>query len=208
MAYIESGVGSAEKLTVDPTSKAARVTLYDSAGNKLLLDTPTGAYMLPVNIRQSAATAANATVWAMRNGATKVMSIRRLRLAMMFDGTAAATTTLKYTIQRFSAATPTAGTALTVIKKRSSYGASTVADARFLDTGLTTTSVTFETDAHILALPISVTSGNAFYDIQFGRANEPYGDFELAVNEGLCIRLLNTAVVGQGLVGGVEWDER
>lgn len=207
MAEIVSGA-SADKWTIDPVSKAGRVTLYDSTGNKLLLETPVGSYILPINVRQTATTASPATVWAMRNGATKTISIRRLRLSVLFDGTAAAATTVKYTILRFSTATPSAGTALTVIKKRSSYASSTLTDARFLDTGLTVTSVVFETDMHIIGLPISVTGGVSPQDLLFSRANEPYGDFELAANEGLAIQLKSQAAIGLGIVGSVEWDER
>jgi len=204
---IITGTPSAVGLEVDATSKAARVTLYDSAGNEVN-SPPVGSYILPVNIRQTAATAANATVWAMRNGATRTVFIREINLSLGFDGTAAATTTCRYGFQRFTAATPTAGTALTAIKRRAAYDVSTIADARFVDTGLTTTSVVFETDFAVIGLPISVTSVNRSVCITFEGAGERYDSFELAPNAGLAIRLNVAAVIGLSLNGFISWDER
>ncbi len=37
MATVDSGANSSNKLTIDPTSKAARVTIYDSGGRELSL---------------------------------------------------------------------------------------------------------------------------------------------------------------------------
>lgn len=206
MAQIQSGV-TADLLTIDPTSKAARVTPYDSSANEYS-PFPTGAYALPVNIRQTAATVANSTVWTMRNGASKKMFLRRILLQILFDGTAAAATTLKYMLARFSAATPTGGTALTAVKMQSTFPATTLADARFLDTGLTTTGITFETEWATLAIPASVTNGVVHVPIPFIGSNEAKEPFVLAPNEGLAIRLQNAAVIGQGISGSIHWDER
>lgn len=207
MAQIQSGA-TADLLTIDPTSKAARVTPYDSSANEYSPFPSPGAYALPVNVRQTAATAANSTVWTMRNGATKKMFFRRILLEIIFDGTAAAATTLKYMLARFSAATPTGGTSLTAVKMQTTFSASTLADARFLDTGLTTTGVTFETEWATLAIPASVTAGSIFWNMPFIGPNEAKEPFVLNPNEGLAIRLQNAAVVGMGLTGSVHWDER
>lgn len=208
MATIESGVSSTDKWTIDPVSKAGRVTLYDSSGNELS-QPPAGAYSLAVNVRQTAATAANAVVWAMRNGATKTVVIRRIKLAQVFDGTAAAATTVRYTIQRFTAANPTAGTAITVGKRQTSSPATTVQDARFLDTGLTTAGITFDgIDLMILGVPVSVTGTLVAHDIATGGDLSYFSNFELAASEGLCIRLSTAAVAGAGLYGGIVFDER
>lgn len=207
MAIIQSGA-SADLWTIDPVSKAGRVTPYDSSGNEQAPFPSPGAYALPINIRQTAATAANATVWTMRNGGSKKVFIRRILLAMLFDGSAAAATTLKYLLARFSAATPTGGTALTVVKMQTTFASSTLADARFLDTGLTTTGVTFETEWATIGLPASVTSGSLFWNMPFIGSNEAKEPFVLNPNEGLAIRLQNAAVIGLGLTGSVHWDER
>lgn len=207
MAQIQSGVGS-DLLTIDPTSKAARVTPYDFQGNQFSPYPDPGAYALPVNIDQTANTAANSTVWAMRNGASKKMFFRRLLLAVHFDGTASAGNTLKYMLTRFSAATPTGGTSLAAAKMQTTFSASTLADARFLDTGLTTTGVTFETEFATLAIPASVTGGIIFWNCPFIGSNEAKEPFVLNPNEGLAIRLQNAAVTGLGITGSIHWDER
>src|SRR5579859_81632 len=157
MAIIQSGASS-DQLTIDPTSKAAHVTAFDSAGNEI--DKPSvGSYLAQINVRQTAATALGNVVWAMRNpvGSTITAYIRHLNLTVAFDGTAAAATTVRYELERFSAATPTGGTALTIVKKRNSYGASGITDIRFLDTGLTTTGLVFEAPFVVVGTPISVS---------------------------------------------------
>ncbi len=210
---------SADLLTVDPTSKAARVTLYDTAGNAIDAP-PTGSYMVPINIRQTAATAAAATVFAMRNSTGKTCYIRRIYLVQGFDGTSPAATTLRYGIARFSAATPTGGSTIPIIKKRTSYTTSNVTDVRFVDTGLTTTSVTFETEFVSLGLPLysiqvgaPTTSGACgpvvVNSLMFEKAGQNFDTFELAASEGLCIRILTiSTVIGSTLNGFICWDER
>lgn len=204
---IQSGA-TTDVLTVDATSKAARATAYDSGGTELI-PAITGAYMLPIRVRQTNTTAADSTVWAMRNVAgPSTVHIRKIRGAVIFDGTAAAATTIGYDLIRFSAATPTTGTALTVVDKRNAYAASAVTDARFLDTGLSVTSVVFETPFAQLLIPVSVTSMIREFEIDFDQMGMRRSGFELASGEGLCIRLTANAVVGLGISGFVEWDER
>lgn len=206
MALIQSGA-TADLLTVDPTSKAARVTLYDNAGNEVLKP-PTGAYVLPVSVTQSAATAANSTVWAMRYVTGSLTAkIRRIRLAVGFNGTAAAATSVAYHLCRFSTATPTGGTAIGVIKKRNSYAGSVVTDARFLDTGLTVAGVVFETPFAQMSIPVSVTGVINPWEVDFVDVGDRFDEFALVAGEGLAIRLDVVAVAGQIISGYVEWDE-
>jgi hypothetical protein len=186
----------------------SQVTLYDSAGNEVAAP-PVGSYLLPISIRQTAASEAGVTVWSMRNGATYTCNVKSIHLVMGFDGTASlGAVELSYCIQRFSTATPSGGTALTAIKKRSADGASSIADARYLDTGLTVTSVVFETDAIVLGLPGTATGICVPFNIPLEIPGQKYGTFDLAVNEGLCIRLKTAAIVGQELSGFIQWDER
>lgn len=205
MAVIQSGASS-DQLSIGPTSKAARVTLYDGAGNEIHA-TPTGSYILPFRIIQSAATAANLMVWAMRNGATKTVRIRKIKGSITFAGTAAAATQIGYDFRRFTAATPTGGTVLVPFKKRTGDPASSVADARFVDTGLTTTGITFENAFANINLPASVTGTVGTFAYDFINTNEKFSAYELAANEGLGILLTVTAIIGQAISGYVEYDE-
>lgn len=208
MAIIQSGA-TTDLWTIDPTSNAGRVTLYDSAG----LETgkpPTGAFLAGINIRQAAATAAPATVWAMRNVSGPATAyIRHIRLIVSFDGTASAGNTLRYDLQRFDTATPTGGTAVTVVKKRSAYAASNVSDVRFADAGLTTTGVVFGATFHTVGVPVSVTNQCTEQDLDFSTSGERYNaPFELASGEGLCIRLNVAAIIGLTIRGSISWDEK
>lgn len=208
MALIQSGA-SADLLTVGATSKAARVEQYDSAGFEVQKPS-TGSYMLPINLVHDNAMAAGETVWAMRyvTGAL-VAKIKRIRLTMGFNGTAAAATPA-YRLVRFSAATPTGGTAITVIKKRNSYAGSVVTDARFDSSGvagLTVAGVTFETAFEVFSCPASVTGTVATRNIEFALPGERFGHFDLAAGEGLAIQMETASIAGNTLAGGVEWDE-
>lgn len=162
------------------------------------------AYSLPVNILQTGTTAVDTAVWSMRNAAAsgKNVFIEKLRLAVSFHGTAAGSTN-SYYLCRFDTATPSSGSALTVVKMDSVSPTSAVTDARFVDTGLTVTSVAFGAALHYLNNPISVTSGRRWDEIDLY-----FQPFVLAPGEGLAIRLGATAVVGQGISGSIQWRER
>lgn len=163
----------------------------------------TNYYSAPVSIRQTAASAANSTVWAMRNAAasTKTVVIERIYLLISFDaGTPITRSFQRYDLVRFSAATPTAGTAVTVVLQDSSNAATQVTDVRFLDTGLTTTGVTFGTSFATVGVPASDGATNVYVRDVVG--------FKLAPGEGFAIRLNTAAVIGQDLDGEIVWSER
>lgn len=166
---------------------------------------PSGAskYSAPIEIRQTAATALGSTVWAMRNAAasTKRVFIIAFALQMQFNGTNPVTRQiLAYDLQRFSTATPTGGTAQTAHKRRSADAASQVTDIRFLNTGLTMTSVVF--DADVIATYVCGSVDSASCPSQIYAKEE-----ELAPGEGLALRLSVAAVVGQEVGGEVVWLE-
>lgn len=160
-------------------------------------------YSLPVRIRQSATTGSGATVWSMRNGAASTVTIiiERIELHPSFDVTTPVTNSLQsYDLVRFSTATPTGGTALSVQQMYSGDSGSQISDARFLDTGLTTTGVVFNPAFCTIGIP-AVLGANSVYK-RDGIA------VMLAAGEGLCIKLNGAAVIGQGLTGEVVWTER
>lgn len=160
-------------------------------------------YSAPVQIRQSATTAANGTVFSMRNAAasTRTVYIERINLSMFFDtGTPLGRSLQRYSLCRFSAATPSTGTTETVIEMDNANPSTQVTDVRFLDTGLTTTSVSFESAFAIIGCPAVDGSVSPF--VREGIS------FKLAAGEGFCIRLTVTAVIGQGLAGEIVWSER
>lgn len=187
--------------------------LTDDSANNIYPTQPTGSYAAAIpNIRQTGTDAAASVIWAMRNplASSKTVAIRRISGILSFDGTAAAGVGVGYEFCRFSGGDPSTGTTLQRLKKRSSYAASQILDAnaQYKVTALTMTSVTVDTAFASIKIPISVTNGACPFDFRFVNAGLAYEPFELAAGEGLCIRLLVAAVVGQSLNGCVEWDER
>lgn len=160
-------------------------------------------YSAPVSIRQSTSTGSGATVWTMRNpvGSAKIVLVELINLIMGFDaGTPLGRSLQKYDIVRFSAATPTGGSALTVVSADSAASSSAVTDARQVDTGLTTTGVSFGTAFATIGCPASDGSTT-----QFCRQRIP---IRIAAGEGLAIRLNGAAITGQNLTGEITWSER
>ena len=160
-------------------------------------------YTAPINIRQSDTSAANSTVWAMRNdsGSTKTIFIEYIKLNLSFDAVTPVTRSLqRYDFVRFTTATPTGGNSITAIPWQSFNPSSQVTDIRYLDTGLSTTSVSFGTPIFTVGIPATDSA-----IAPFESANIPV---VLAPGEGLCFRLTNTAVIGQGMTGFISWSEK
>jgi hypothetical protein len=160
-------------------------------------------YSAPVNIRQSAATGSGATVWAMRNSATSTITvfIEKIELLMAFDaGTPLTRSLQRYDLVRFSTATPTGGTPISVAQMYSGDVGTQVSDVRFLDTGLTTTSVVFN--------PAFCTIGCPATDATTTKYQREGIALLLGVGEGFCIKLNSAAVIGQSLTGEIVWSER
>jgi hypothetical protein len=159
-------------------------------------------YSLPVNIRQSAGTTAGTVVWAMRNNAAspKIVMIEDINLMMSFDaGTPITRQSLRYEFVRFNSATPTGGTQITPTMMDSTAPSTLVTDARYVDTGLTTSGMVFENAFASVGCPASDGVSVAYHRTK---------PIKLAAGEGLAIRLNMNAVAGQGLFGEIIWSER
>ncbi len=162
-----------------------------------------GYYSVPISIRQTAATAVGATIFSMRNSTTSttVVIIQRIELLLGFDSATPATrSTQLYDLVRFSTATPTGGTVIPVAQMWSGDSGTQVTDARFLDTGLTTTGVVFNPPFAIIGCPATDATTT-----KYQRDNVV---IVLGIGEGFCIRLNAVAVVGQSLTGEIVWCER
>jgi len=162
-----------------------------------------GYYSAPVNLRQTAATAAGATVWSMRNSSssTVLVFIERISLLLAFDSITPTTrATPRYDLARFSTATPTGGTSISVTQMYSGDGSTQVTDVRFLDTGLTTTGLVFN--------PPFATIGCPATDATTTKYERMGISLILGVGEGFCIRLNTASIIGQSLTGEIVWSER
>jgi hypothetical protein len=160
-------------------------------------------YSLPIKIRQTATTGSGATIFSMRNGTSSTVTIiiERMEFLLAFDsGTPVTRSTQSYDLVRFSTATPTGGTALSVAQMYSGDAGTQITDARWLDTGLTTTGVVFNSPFCTISCPASDGATTKFH--RDGVA------LWLGVGEGFCIKLNGAAVVGQSISGEVVWSER
>lgn len=154
-----------------------------------------------------AALAAGATVFAMRN-ITGTKKVYITRVVVGFHATVAFTAAAQqlFVGERFSAATPTGGTAYTPAKRATTMATSMVTDARASTTAaLTTTSVVFE-GAQIPLLSCAspaVSTDRSLIHV----FDQP---IVLASGEGWAIRnVVVWPAAGTGILhGSVEWYER
>jgi hypothetical protein len=160
--------------------------------------------MAPIAVRQTAATAATAVVWAMRNtDVTKSVRVRKVYVSCGFDGAAEATTQ-DYQVCKFDTATPTGGTAVVPVPKTTTMPASCVTDARVLDTGLTKGSMSVKNPMTDFGVQRQVGARGHFETKDEGPDRE---EIILAPGEGLCIVLALVSVIGDSIRGFVEWAE-
>jgi hypothetical protein len=154
------------------------------------------------NIPQfTAALAANAGLFAIRNGTTRRVKLQLAELSLSFAGTAAATT-MQVSIRRFTTATPTAGTALTIVQEDTANATATsVIDARCATAAaaLTTTGLVIGAPVFVAACPRSVTGG--VFSFEMNR------DMVLNVNEGLIVQYDTIGVIGDALAVTTYWGE-
>lgn len=212
MAVIKSGASS-DQLTIDPTSKAGRVTLYDAAGNCL---SPSELARGAVNIlvRQSATTAAGATVWGLRNSSsTRTINILRIMFQCSFDGTGAATLMRYEFLKATGVSAFSGGSAVTAAIFKTALGQGTGVDPRVLDTGLTLTGAAFGGSLYTIShgrLTPSATAQAAGGQHIIDFSELGMGPLELAQNEVLCLRNgpTNTSVIGDSVFGSVEFIEK
>lgn len=210
MANIVSSNGT-DKLTVDTTSNAARVTLYDSEGNELNSQ-PTGSYMTSFYIRNATTDTSNSDVFALVNGNTKQVFIRRVWGMFSFDGTAVAGDTRRVVGVRLSNWDRSIGwtdTAQAALKKRTSYAASAVSRIVWTNSDLASGQTTEDTVLFNLAIPISSTGTYVPFDFQFEAPNNNKSAAVIDFEQVLQIRWDGAArTAGQSLACTVEWDER
>jgi hypothetical protein len=199
---IKSGA-TTDLLTIDPTSKAARVTNYKTDGT-LLHDEFIAEYMVSASILTTAALATTVGLFTIRNGATRTMKLKEVSIISAFCGTAAATA-FQLGCDRFTAGstTPTGGTAITVFPaENSGMSASTVADCRvcLAGTGISLTGVTKSGTLAITAIPRSVTGASLSFAFD--------KDIELLPNEGLVFYPYATGVIGDTFAINLYWGEK
>lgn len=191
--------------------------LLDALGNQIWSDKPLNGWLGSFNIRHTAADAAGSFVVAVTNpaGSGKYLYIRRVKGRMVFDGTAAAATSLVYELVRYSipagaTPNPTTGTTLTRTLKDSRMTATVIVDAnaQYKSGVLTLAGLTLIESLHFIRIPASVTGSLTEFDVDIVKIDKVYENIVIAPNQGLGMRLTNAAIIGQGISGFVEADER
>ena len=161
-----------------------------------------------IKVVQSATTGAGAATWAIRNGTTtgKTLFIRKIWMQFIFSGTGAATEMQYEWIKGASCTAMSGGTAVTPLLRTSRVSHGDV-DVRVLDTGLTQTGISMGSSFWIggyqrvthAATQTADTSSNIF-ELDFGAY-----PIELQKNEVLTLRQLATSVIGDTVLGGVDF---
>lgn len=146
------------------------------------------------------------TYWAMRfvSGTGKVR-VRRIYFNATFAG-AAANTRSVFEVERFSAATPTAGNAITAVPLAGigSIAPTLVTDIRQANGGLTTTSVVFEAPFCNAPMTSQPAAGAQLFDYN-PLDRDDY--VELLSGDGLCVRANGAIITASGIHGRVLFEE-
>jgi hypothetical protein len=159
-----------------------------------------------VAVIASAATAADVSLWAIRCAtAGKPIFITKIWLQVWFNGTGAATEQ-RYCLRKGTGCTAmSGGAAVTSLIKRG-YITNANVDARVLDTGLTQTGISqaavFWSCGWARLTHSATQAGGISPQFTLDLSASP---IELKHNEVLSIQNVVTAVIGDVLVGGVEF---
>lgn len=159
-----------------------------------------------VAVIATATTAADASLWAIRNATSgKTLLITKIWLQMWFNGTGAATEQ-RYCIRKGASCTAmSGGAAVTPLVKRAGVTNADV-DARVLDTGLTQTGIAqaavFWSCGWARLTHSATQAGGVSPQFVLDMTDSP---IELKQNEVLSIQNVVAAVIGDVLVGGVEF---
>lgn len=160
-------------------------------------------YSLPVNIEHTGTLTAGGTVWAMTNSniLPLFVLVEMIELTATFvDSTPLVLGAPKYDLCRFSGATPTGGSSITVIKANNTSGSTAITDARCSSTGLTTTSVVFEPAFATISIPMQLGANSHYRRDRLC--------IKIAPGEGLAIRANTNILSGVCLTGEIAWSER
>ncbi|MEA2639819.1 MAG: hypothetical protein QOF51_1213 [Chloroflexota bacterium] len=108
-------------LTVGPSSKASRATLYGPDGEPRAFVSNRDRGIALIGLQHSAATAAPAIVWSIRSlTATRTLYIRKFWLQLYYAGTVGAASELQYELVKGVGCTASSGTAVPPLMKRTS----------------------------------------------------------------------------------------
>jgi len=198
---------STDQWTVDPTSKAGRVTLYDTAGNPIIANY-LGRYMHPIVFRATGTPVANVILHKIQNSnGTRTVVINRINLSLFFDGVAT-DSLMTIEIGKVTGMTLITGDTTAIIK-RTSQGAPV--SGLINSTGLGTGTGTFTKFAQFSASRITPGVGQPLTIVNYDIYDQGTlsTEIELANLEGVVIRYgSNGGITGDNAQGFIEWEEK
>lgn len=204
MAIIKDGSASTE---LDVNNSAAKVYMSGGAGATESFPLPNGAYMTPISFRHTAADASGSIIFAIRNSASKLISIKRFFCITSFDGTPGGSTSEYQLVSFNSISADSGGTTQTPGKKRSVWPSSTVTSVR--GGGLVTLTGN-AVDQTFAAFGNPRQIGTSSQILLEWVTPNPYLPVEIDASAAAAIgiRLNAAAVIGDAVRGWIEWEER
>jgi hypothetical protein len=189
-----------------------KIVLCDNKG-KFLYPAADGRYGINLGLGRFTGAVTAGAIFAMRNQVAasnnKVLAIHKIHFRLAFAGTLAASSQI-FTLRRFNTATHGGGVAISLpagaVKNHVNMPNSILLDARYAD--ITTTNPL--TEAGVVYEPVFESFCNPRNNgaaVEHTWTAALADQFFLHPGEGLAISITQTAVVGDILVGSVEWDE-
>lgn len=165
----------------------------------------TAIYLVPLLIKPVTTLTAGTTYFSMRNTGNKQVFLLNAQFQTIYDGSDAGNiVSSTFSLERFSAATPSGGSTVTPAKGSSTFGATSIGDARMANSGLTTTGVSFDAALGYITVLNRSSSGVA---LDLARDSSSQG-LHLLPGEGFCLRAFNSLTAGVGLTGIIVYGEQ
>lgn len=160
-------------------------------------------YLAPINIQQTAGTAADAAVWALWNdGSSKTGRIEMVEGVVYMAGSVSAVLGgVGYYLSRITTAKPTGGTALPITEVLSPGPAPSIS-GQYKDTGLTLGSMVTSGSFYDLIMP--ATAAGYCRDFKIDLRDYP---MDIPPGEGIGIFLAHTAIALMGIRGTLRFTE-
>jgi hypothetical protein len=196
---------SADLLTVDPGSKAARATIYGPDGEPYSYVSSRNRGVAIIAFQHAATTTAPAVVWSIRSITDgRTIYVRKLWLQLYHAGAGAASE-MQYELVKGTGCTATTGSAVTPLLKRTSYTNPDV-EVKMATAGITLTGVTLGAPFCVRTWPrVAISGATADPNSEMTVLDCTDQPVELTLNEVLVVRLKVDSLIGDGLYGGCEF---
>lgn len=204
MAVVQSGADTTQ-LTIDATSKAARVTLYDVNG---YYRGQKATYRAATNGTFAPGASTTKSFFAIFGSSTKKITVQRIRLTSMASSGSSSN---RLVLRKSWTGAPTGGTAttLTQVPLDSNFAAGSANIVKVWTAEPTTDITSFTNIGSVKTVSNTTTTllmGDVDYDFRHFGGHGPNGIVLNGVREGLVLAFLNSVTITAVCVT-VEWTE-